>query len=167
MAFLYKNWTTDVLPGTSTWQGNALLNNQVITSPQFPTQVAMNAWIDAFPQPVAQYIPPGAMPGTPTTGALTPLQQQQYQLQQQQMLQQQALQSQQAMQLQQAQQQLAMQRMAMMRTQQQPTQTDASKQASPVAKEEKPFWKQPLVIAATLSVIGGILIARMRMKKKA
>ncbi len=163
MAFLYKNWTEDVIPGTATWQAVALLNGQLLRSPPFNDQTSMNAWIDQFPQPVTQYVAPGAMPAAPMTTPLTSLQQQQYQQQQMMLQQQQQLQSQQALQLQAAQQRLAMQQAMMRQTQQQPTQTDASKQV--VA--EKPLYKQPLVIAATLSVIGGLVLAWMRKKKRA
>lgn len=163
MAFLYKNWTEDVIPGTATWQATALLNGQLLRSPTFPDQTQMNTWIDQFPQPVTQYVAPNAMPAQPMTGALTPLQQQQYQMQQQQLIQQQQVQSQQAMQLQAAQQRLVMQQAMLRQTQQQATQTDASKQV--VA--EKPIYRNPLVIAATLSVIGGLVIAWMRRKKRA
>ncbi len=165
MAFLYKNWTEDVIPGTATWQAVALLNGQLLRSPPFNDQTSMNTWIDQFPQPVTQYVAPGAMPAAPMTTPLTSLQQQQYQQQQLVLQQQQQLQSQQALQLQAAQQRLAMQQAMMRQTQQQPTQTDASKQASPPA--EKPFYRQPLVIAAALSVLGGLAIAWMRKKKRA
>lgn len=164
-ALTYKNWTIDLVPGTTSYRGVAVLNGQPVQSPAYADTTQVMKWVDT--QPAATLYTAPALPATPTlpigyTGVPPPTTipptTDPYAAQQQQARDQQ---------YQAALQRQAAQIAALQRAQQMTAvQPDASSVALPAAASvETPLWKRPAVLisaAVAIAAIGWFMTRKRR-----